>query len=205
MGPDVAVLDHLKFTFDAREIAMSEEEKKKKEAEDKMAADKAMKDEEEKKAKDAKDAEEKEIKEKAEKEAADKAAKDAAEEEEEEKKKKDGMDAAEIKTLRARVESLEKNALKTVLGEIAKRDDLASRLSGFIGTFDHAEKTLAEVASYGAEKLGLKGIPAGQEIYALEGYMHGRKAPALGEGVGMDGGLVKKSTEIDEYLSGTKH
>ena len=78
MGPDVAVLDHLTITFDAKELTMAdmtEEEKKEKEMMDKKAKD-------ESEAKEKKDAEDKM--------AADKKAKD--EEEEEEKKKKESED-----------------------------------------------------------------------------------------------------------------
>lgn len=88
-----------------------------------------------------------------------------------------GMDAAEIKTLRADMDALKKGGIKALVAEISARDALAGRLSEHIGTFDHADKTLAEVAAYGAQKLGLK-VAAGQEVAAIEGYLTGRTAPA---------------------------
>ena len=84
-----------------------------------------------------------------------------------------GMDAAEIKTLRAEVQSLKTNGLKTLLREVSQRDALADRLSHEIGTFDHREMTLGEVAVYGVKKLGLQ-VGTGQEIPALTGYLAAR-------------------------------
>lgn len=81
-----------------------------------------------------------------------------------------GMDAAEVKRLSAEVDALKKGGIKALVGEISARDALAGQLSEHIGTFDHADKTLAEVAAYGATKLGLK-VDAGQELPALKGYL----------------------------------
>lgn len=88
-----------------------------------------------------------------------------------------GMDSAEIKSMRADMDALKKGGIKALVAEISARDALAGRLSEHIGTFDHADKTLAEVAAYGAQKLGLK-VAAGQEVAAIEGYLTGRTAPA---------------------------
>lgn len=175
-----------------------EEEKKAKEAAD-AAAVKA-----------AKDAEEAETAKK-EKEAADKAAKDAAEEEEkkkkdaedaeeEEKKKKDAMDSKErIAALESTVTTLQKRGVKDYLGEIKQRDQLASDLSQHIGTFDHSEMTVDEVAAYGVEKLKLT-VDAGQEKAALAGYLQGSKKSTVA--FALD--AKPKSSEVDSYLTGTK-
>jgi hypothetical protein len=108
------------------------------------------------------------------------------------------VDAAEVKALRARVIQLERSAAKGVMNEISKRDALASRLSTHIGTFDHADKTLAEVARYGVSKLGIPCVK-GQEIAALDGYLHGREAPKPGHG--MDS-KQPTSGDLDKYLQG---
>jgi 8-oxo-dGTP pyrophosphatase MutT (NUDIX family) len=183
---------------DAEEEKMKEEEKKKAE------------DESEKEAKEAKDAEE----EKKEKEAADKKARDEMTEEEkkkadekkaedEEKEKKDGMDAAELKRLSAELktvttalDSFKKSAHKTLLGEISRRDELASKLSTVIGTFDHADKTLAEVTKYGIDKLGLA-CPAGHEETALNAFFAAKKASTTGFALDSQ---AKRSGELDAYL-----
>src|SRR6201999_518687 len=93
--------------------------------------------------------------------------------EDEDKEEKASMDAAELqrlstelKTVTSALDSFKKSAHKTLLNEISRRDELASKLSTVIGTFDHADKTLDEVTKYGIEKLGLT-CPAGHEETAL--------------------------------------
>ena len=71
--------------------------------------------------------------------------------------------------------SQKERAHKTLLGEISRRDSLASELSQHIGTFDHADKTLDEVTQYGIDKLGLT-CPAGHEETALNAYFAAKKA-----------------------------
>ena len=206
MGPEVAVLDHLVFTFDAKDIQMpknEEEMKKEKEAADKKARDESEKEEKEKKEaadKAAKDAEEKEEKEK--KEAADKMAKDKEDEEKEEKKEaadRAAMDA-QIKDLRSQVEALKSGGVKAILGEIAQRDALASKLSQFVGAFDCSDKTLAEVAAYGMEKLGLK-APKGHEQTALDAYFTNRKPHTQEIGFALDTGSVSNSNDAQDFYN----
>lgn len=85
-----------------------------------------------------------------------------AEDEAEAEDKKDGMDAAESVALRAQlktaqdsIEDLRTNGIKSLLGEVSKRDAMANAASAHIGTFDCADKTLKETAIYVGEKLGL--------------------------------------------------
>lgn len=211
MGPDVAVLDRLTITFDTKELFMAEETKKdeKKDGmdarmskaldwiESKMAKDAA--EEEEMKKKEAKDASEAEAKdaeekEKEKKDAEDKAAKDA------EETKKDGMDSAELKRVSAELKSLKSSVHKSLLSEITARDAMASELSKHIGTFDHADKTLDEVSTYGVEKLGIT-CPKGQEEVAISAYLAGRKASTVG--FSMDGSVNRKQTSIvSDFITG---
>lgn len=173
----------------ARFTAMDEAE----EAEKKAAEDKA--------AKDAAEEEEKK------KEAADKAAKDAAEGKTEEEKKtaedkKTGMDAAEFKKLSTKLDNFIASGKKDAIREIAQRDALAAKLSPHIGTFDHADKTLDEVAKYGAEKLGLK-VAEGTEAIALDGFLHNRPAPhkLKAVGIGMDSAVKKTGeSQVDKFV-----
>jgi 8-oxo-dGTP pyrophosphatase MutT (NUDIX family) len=68
---------------------------------------------------------------------------------------------------------------KTVTGEIKRRDALAKQLSAHVGTFDHSDMTEAEVAAYGAKKLGIQAV-AGQEAAVLQGYLlAASKAPKV--------------------------
>jgi hypothetical protein len=113
---------------------------------------------------------------------------------EEEEKKKDGMDSAMDKKLEI--------FKKSMLSEVSNRNALAEKLSHDIGTFDHADKTLAEVAVYGVKKLGIK-CPKGSETIALDAYYHNRTATKTGYGldsasntsVGMDANLAKYLNE----------
>ena len=132
-----------------------------------------------------------------------KAAEDAYDEDEDEGKKKEGededegdpdddknkkggesgMDAKEIKrliveTVKACMPKTQEPAqamdAKELMVQISQRDILAKQLTPFIGTFDAAEMTLADVAKYGCEKLELK-APAGTELAMLSGFLHNRQ------------------------------
>lgn len=56
---------------------------------------------------------------------------------------------------------------------IADRDTLAVKLSEFVGTFDSASMTAAQVADYGIKKLGIP-CAKGSERIALDAWLHGR-------------------------------
>jgi hypothetical protein len=147
--------------------------------------------EEEKKAKEAKDAEEKE---KADKEGK---AMDS--------KLKTALDARDktIAALSTTVEDMKKNGMKSMFAEIRDRDALASRLSSFTGAFDASEMTVAEVAAYGVEKLGLK-VAKGSERVALDGYLHGRNAPTEDAGFShaVDSASGTSGGAVDKFLAG---
>lgn len=69
---------------------------------------------------------------------------------------------------------------------IADRDRLVKSLTPFVGVFDHAEMTPAQVAAYGVRKLGLT-APKGQERAAIMGYIAGHgKRPVAKQTVAMD-------------------
>ena len=89
---------------------------------------------------------------------------------------------------------------KALLREIFQRDALAAKLSHHIGVFDHAEKTLTEVAKYGVKKLGLSCKP-GHEQSILAGYIPGAK-PNVISASAMD--RKPASSQIDAYLKGSK-
>ncbi len=112
---------------------------------------------------------------------------------------------AQVTELAGALAALKTGGTKAAIGEIAQRDALAARLAPHVGTFDHADKTLAEVAVYGAEKLGLK-PPAGAELVAIESYLHGR--PAAGattvvHGDGMDGAGPRETFVTKQIAAAT--
>ena len=224
-GPDVAVLDRLKFTLDSRGLVMPKDNK----MYDKNAKDEggemtlselsdmvrdlvakvnamSAKDEDlEKKdgdlEKDAKDEDPAEFVKKANITA------DADEDKDDDKKddgKKDddkgeAMDA-QVKSLRTELDEFKKQGTKILLREISKRNALAEKLSQHIGTFDHAEKTLSEVAAYGIKKLGLTCKP-GHEESVLDGYLAGAKPAGLAREA-FDSKV--ESDQISAYLKGGK-
>jgi len=112
------------------------------------------------------------------------------------------MDAAEVDK---RVNAAVKAALagfdeKTLIKRFKEKTDLANKLSGFIGTFDHADMTLEEVGKYAVDKLKIPGVVAGQEVSAVSAYLHGRQ-PVYERvtATGMDG---KEAATVDAYLRG---
>jgi uncharacterized protein len=92
------------------------------------------------------------------------------------------------------MDSLKKSWFK----EVSDRDFLAKRLSHHIGTFDHSDKTLNEVAEYGVKQLKLK-CQKGHERSILEGYLTAAKKESVISPV-MDAVDVPSSS-IDEYIN----
>ena len=211
MGPDIAVLDHLVFTFDTKDIVMADTEEKPGENEGAEGGEKksmtldevtsalkewgpkinAMQDMMEKHFGSRNDGGEE--------------GGAAADEEESkaeakrEEEKRDGMDA-QIKSLSKQVENLTKTGIKTLIGEISRRDALASKLSGFVGAFDSAEMTLSEVAQYGVKKLGIT-CPAGHEQTALDCYLRDRKPAHEQAGFSLDAATSGEGkTTLDSFL-----
>jgi hypothetical protein len=116
--------------------------------------------------------------------------------EDDEKKddKKDAMDSAlkEIKELKATVAKLSAApaALDSgaLMAEIAKKNDLVSKVSAHIGTFACDSMSYGQVAEYAAEKLGL---PKDNAAIRVESYLAAK--PASTTAYGMDAKAVKAS------------
>lgn len=102
-----------------------------------------------------------------------------------------GMDAAAIE--------------RSVLGRIAKRDTLAAKISQHVGTFDHKSMTLDDVVAYGCDKLGIKADKAAQAA-VLDGYLQAKPAATPAASVsGMDAATVSKGGNfVTKHLSGAK-
>lgn len=214
-GRDVAVLDHFTdiITLDSGRLIMPDKIEEKKEVKDeegvltleslaekvnqlmemvsKLTGAAEDEDTEEKPGdqKKAEDVEPEDFVEKA------KATDDAKEDEE---KKSEGMDS-QLADLNRQIKELKSAGTKVLLQEISQRNQLAEQLSHHIGVFDHADKTLDEVAQYGVKKLGLK-CKAGHEESVLSGYLAGKKVNV--KSVALDS--RPKSDKIDAYLGGEK-
>lgn len=224
MGPDVAVLDSIdqSTTTQTKEPPMAD----KNEGGSGVALDEALKqlktatpaerkahlaalravmdeagdpddDEAKKKAKEAADAEEEE------KKAEEKAAADAAEEEAKKKEAADkaamdakhGMDAAEVSKLVA-------ETIKANTESLKRRDALAKQLGPHVGTFDHSDMSEAEVAAYGAKKLGIQAA-AGTESAVLQGYLlAASKTPVVKTANAMDAGSADFVTAFLNHKEG---
>lgn len=91
---------------------------------------------------------------------------------------------------------------KAVFAAVATRDRLASKVKPFIGAFDHAEMTGDELAVYALDKLGVKNVPAGQEMTALDAYLAGRNPPKPVAATGADG--KDAVNPVTAYISGDK-
>lgn len=124
---------------------------------------------------------------------------DTAEDEDKDKDGKDkAMDAAEIDKriqagVAAGISAFSKNATKTLLGSVAKRDALAKSIAeAGVGTFVFDHMDLEEVALYGAKELGIKADKANAAV-VVEAYLAGR-TKAAGEKItyAMDSATVAK-------------
>ncbi len=124
----------------------------------------------------------------------------------EEEKEGEGMDSivAENAALKKQVESLTgkvdsgaQDGMKTLIGQISKRDALAKSISSHVGTFTHSEMTLDEVAKYGVEKLGIA-CDSGQEISTLNGFLHQRSTSTQAHSMDSKPAI----SAIDTYITG---
>ena len=79
-----------------------------------------------------------------------------------------------------------------LIKQLAGRDDLAKKVSNFIGTFDSATMTHQQVAEYGVEKLGIK-CPKGSETVALDVWMQGRTPDSQQPRAAMDSAVGQSS------------
>lgn len=201
MGPDVAVLDELRFTFDARDIQMADDkEKEKKEMDELKSALKAMDERLNAMDKRAKDESEKKDKEEDPAIAADKKAKDEAEKKEKEAEDKKALDAAVKGALDAAITPLAKE-LDTIRAagvktqEEARKAAVLSQLSSHGVALDAADKPLADVLSAATEKLGIK-CEKGQEQAALDGFFTNRKSTTNEIGFALDANVRSGSKTV---------
>jgi hypothetical protein len=115
--------------------------------------------------------------------------KEEEDEEEEESKEKEEKDNKDSKTFDSRfnamdeklnkligeISELKSNATKKVMSEISQKNDLAEKVSRFIGAFDHSTMTMDEMAKYSVKKLELQS-QEGQELAVLNGFLAGKSS-----------------------------
>lgn len=119
-----------------------------------------------------------------------------------EKKEGEQKEGEAIKKLAADMAEFKRNGTRILLKEISKRDALAKDLFPAVGTFDHSGKTLDEVAKYGVAKLKLN-CPKGHEIAALDGYFKGATAnPQNKQTAVADSKTGIEADQIKSFLSG---
>lgn len=216
-GPDVKVLDSMRFTLDSKllkEAFMADENKtveaKATDFDDTQMAQlreilvKLLAEMGFKPTGDS-DAESKEMAKDVEPETAEQAKTDESAGEVASEAKESASEAVEaITEVVARVEELEAKAEgmdAKMFKSIADRDALAAKLSGFVGSFDHALMTASKVAEYGVKKLG---IPAakGQERVALDAWMHGRTPDHKKSLYGMDSKVGSSKSLANAWIKG---
>lgn len=94
---------------------------------------------------------------------------------------------------------------RAFVARIAKRDDLAAKISQHVGTFDHKAMTLDDVVAYGCDKLGIKADKSAQAAM-LEGYLQAKPAALPAASVsGLDAAFDSKGGNfVTKHLQGEK-
>ena len=105
----------------------------------------------------------------------------------------------ELSTLKKEIGALKAGGYKAFMREASQKSKLADELSYHIGSFDHSEMTLKDVATYGLSKLGVKS-PAGQETSILGAFLAGKKS-AQPRAPFADSKLSEKSSYLKNYLT----
>lgn len=92
---------------------------------------------------------------------------------------------------------------RAFVARIAKRDALAEKISQHVGTFDHKSMTLDDVVAYGCDKLGIKADKAVQAAM-LDGYLQAKPAGTPAASVsGMDAAPGSKGGNfVTKHLKG---
>lgn len=102
-------------------------------------------------------------------------------------------------------EENEEEKKKEIIKEFAKKEKLAKEVEDALGTFDHSEMTLQEVAEYACDKLEL-GAEKGQEVSALKGYLKAiekQKVVVKMKAEDSDFNVVEDKS-FDDYLKNAK-
>jgi uncharacterized protein len=218
MGPDVAVLDHMIFTVDAKEFSPVDEQLKEMLAAivarlDKLEAATAPKtpltgdmDPNAPKDPDEKPPVTADADPNAPKDPAEKPPVTADADPNAPKDDTTAMDAAnrEIAALKKQISELSGRPTmdeKTFVEISAKKSALVAKLQPLVGVFDSSAMTYDGVVKYGVEKLKVV-APAGQEGVALDAYLQAAKPAQPYSGTGMDAKPSGLKSAISTYATG---
>lgn len=186
---------------DMREdLAMDEKKKEEAKAEDEKSAAEAKEKESKAKAEDAKDKydDDEAKKEAMAKSKSESKAEDEKSDTEELKATVDHLEQ-QVKTLQEDSQSQHKNFMK----QLHARDAMYEQVSSEVGTFDHQEMTVGEVAKYACDKLELKNVTDGHEVTAVNAYFHNR-APqaAFAQDSKVSAASTAATPVLDKYFRG---
>ncbi len=123
----------------------------------------------------------------------------------EKEKMEDGEIEVEEKTEDNEMEYKAQDAMvKRISQELAQKDVLAKKLYPLIGVFDHAGKSLQDVAQYGVKKLGIA-CDSQHALIALRSYLSGvSRSRSETVTIAADSKVVTSANifKINEYLGG---
>ncbi len=90
----------------------------------------------------------------------------------------------------------------TIVKRIARRDVLARQISAHVGAFDHSEMTLDQVVTYGCDKLGVKADKS-RQADVLAGFLQARPATTPAARASMDEAApaAKAGSAVSAYLT----
>tara|TARA_R110000851_G_scaffold279659_2_gene432948 strand:+ start:1356 stop:2429 length:1074 start_codon:yes stop_codon:yes gene_type:complete len=193
MGSDVKVQDHFILTVDSGDFVMSDTPKKEETQDEEMTLAQVM---------EKLDALAEVVAGMQPSEDKEESTEDMTEESEDETEKEDKA-TGDMKTamdaMEAKIVDLQANGEKLFIQRAAQRSSLVEGLSAHIGTFDHSEMTLDDVAKYGADKLGLD-CAEGQAIAGVKGYLKAsQKTP-----VSVTQDSAPDSDSLNAYFKGAK-
>lgn len=115
---------------------------------------------------------------------------ETAKDEDEKDDKKDAMDMNEvIAQVRA-----------SLVAESSTKAKLHTQLAPHIGTFDHSEMSVAQMAEYGCKQLGIE-APKGDRVSFIQAFLMGKGSPS----VAMDAAPTRKAGNfLDRHIQGAK-
>lgn len=91
---------------------------------------------------------------------------------------------------------------RAFVARIAKRDDLAAKISQHVGAFDHKSMTLDDVVTYGCDKLGIQ-VDKASQAATLDGYLRAKPAATPSATVsGMDSAGKGGVNFVSKHLKG---
>jgi len=118
---------------------------------------------------------------------------DTAKDEDEKDDKEDKKDAMDMNEVIAQVRA-------SLVAESSTKAKLHAQLAPHIGTFDHSEMSVGQMAQYGCKQLGIE-APKSGGVSFLQAFLLGKGAPS----VAMDAAPTRKAGNfLDRHIQGAK-